>query len=56
MNEIYDLSFNYNGNILASCGGDRVIKIFDIANLRPAATIQGAAENIFISIALNYGG
>ena len=48
---------NYNGNLLASCGGDRLIKVFDIPNLRPSATITShSAESIFISIALNYGG
>lgn len=55
--EIYDLSMNYNGNLLASCGGDRMIKIFEIQNLRPTATfISHSAESVFISIALNYGG
>jgi WD40 repeat protein len=55
--EIYDLSLNYNGNLLASCGGDRLIKIFEVQNLRPSATITShSAESVFISIALNYGG
>lgn len=55
--EVYDLSFNYSGNLLASCGGDRSIKVFDVHNLRPTASIiSNSAENIYLSVALNYGG
>ncbi len=31
---------NYNGNILASCGGDRFIKFYDPLNLKSLTTIQ----------------
>lgn len=40
LSEIYDLSFNYNGNLLATCGGDKQIKMFDVLNLRPTVTIS----------------
>lgn len=56
-NEIYDCSLNYSGNLLATGGGDRAIKLFDILNLRNGPTINSnSAENVFISAALNYGG
>lgn len=29
-NEIYDISFNYNGSMIATCGGDRQIKVYDV--------------------------
>lgn len=55
--EIYDMSFNYNGNLLATCGGDRQVKVFDVMNLKTGVTIQSySAESVFISVALNYGG
>ena len=42
---------------MGSCGGDRLIKLFDIPNQRPTATITShSAESVFIAIALNYGG
>jgi WD40 repeat protein len=55
--EIYEFSFNYNGNLLASCGGDRYIKVFDVTNMRNAASISSnSAESVFISVALDYSG
>ena len=55
--EIYDLSFNYNGNLLATCGGDRFIKIYDVASSRVSQSIpSNSAESLFISMALDYGG
>jgi hypothetical protein len=43
--------------MLASCGGDRLIKIFDVTNLRSGPTISSnSAENVYISVSLNYGG
>ena len=42
---------------MGSCGGDRLIKLFDIPNQRPTASITShSAESVFIAIALNYGG
>ena len=38
--EIYDMSFNYNGNLIATCGGDRQIKVFDVMNLKSGVNIQ----------------
>lgn len=49
-NEIYSLSFNYNGNMLSTCGGDKLIKIFDVFNSKNISTItSNSAENIYIT-------
>lgn len=51
------MSFNYNGSVLATCGGDRIIKLFDTHNLKPSAVIHSnSVESIYLSVALNYGG
>ena len=51
------MSFNYNGNLLATCGGDRYIKIYDVNSSRVLQSIStNSAENLFISMALDYGG
>ena len=51
------MSFNYNGNMLATSGGDRTVKIYDILNMRQGISITShSAECIFISNSLNYGG
>lgn len=51
------MSFNYNGNLLATCGGDRHIKIYDVNSSRILQSIStNSAENLFISMALDYGG
>ena len=56
-NEIYDVEFNYNGSLLATCGGDRQIKIFDVLNHKSGVTINSMnAESIFISVGLDYSG
>ena len=56
-NEIYNISLNYNGNLLATCGGDRQIKLFDILNFKNGVTIpSNSAESVFISVSLDYGG
>jgi WD40 repeat protein len=56
-NEIYDLSFNYNGNLLASCGGDRTIKIYDVHAMKTAATVHSpSAECVYIGVSLDYSG
>ena len=56
-NEIYNISMNYNGNLLASCGGDRQVKLFDVLNFKNGITISShSAESVFISVCLDYGG
>lgn len=56
-NEIYEVEFNYNGSLLATCGGDRQIKIFDVLNFKTGVTINSnSAESIFISVGLDYSG
>ena len=40
--EIYDFGFNQNGNLMASCGGDRTIKVHDINSMR---TISNVTSN-----------
>lgn len=43
--------------MLATCGGDRQIKIYDILGLKTGATINSnSAESVFISVSLDYTG
>lgn len=43
--------------MLATCGGDRQIKLFDVLNFKSGVTIQSnSAESVFISVSLDYGG
>jgi WD40 repeat protein len=56
-NEIYDVSFNYNGNIVATCGGDRMIKLYDVANMKSGITIPTVSvSDIFLCVNLDYTG
>lgn len=56
-NEIYDVSFNYNGSMIATCGGDRSIKIYDVVNFRNGVTIQSNShDSIYLSLGLDYTG
>lgn len=51
------MTSTYNGNILATCGGDKIIKLYDPLNLKTLNTINtNSAESIFISLHLNYVG
>lgn len=51
------MAFNYNGSVIATCGGDRMIKIYDIANLRNGASIQtNSVDSIYLSVSLDYTG
>mgnify|MGYP000886426151 FL=1 len=55
--EIYCLTSSYNGNLLATAGGDKLIKLYDPLNLKTLISIPStSAENIFISLHLNYVG
>ncbi len=48
---------NHNGSQLVSCGGDRLIKIYDVTNLKNGATItSNSAETIYISAKMNQMG
>lgn len=47
---------NFNGNLLATCGGDRYIKIYDMTNLQTINSIQTHTESIPLSISLDYTG
>lgn len=43
--------------MLATCGGDRQIKLFDLLNYKNGPTIQSnSAQSVFISVSLDYGG
>jgi WD40 repeat protein len=56
-NEIYDISFNYNGNVVATCGGDRTIKFYDVLNYKSGATIQShSVDSLYLSLSLDYSG
>ncbi len=51
------MAFNYNGNTIATCGGDRTIKIYDVLSFRSGATIQShSVDNIYLSLSLDYSG
>lgn len=42
---------------MATCGGDRQIKIYDVLNFKSGVTINSnSAESIFISVGLDYSG
>ena len=43
--------------MMATCGGDRLIKIYDVLNFKSGVTINSnSAESIFISVGLDYSG
>lgn len=43
--------------MIATCGGDRQIKLYDVLSGRSGINISShSAENIFISLSLDYGG
>lgn len=55
--EIYCISSSYNGNVLATCGGDRLIKLYDPLNLKTISSIQSnSPQSVFVSIYMNYLG
>ena len=50
------MSSSYNGNILATCGGDRLIKFYDPLNLKTISTVQSdSPQSVFVSLHLVVG-
>lgn len=43
--------------MIATCGGDRMIKIYDVINYKNGITIQSSSvDNIYLSLSLDYSG
>lgn len=43
--------------MIATCGGDRMIKIYDVANYKSGINIQGGStDNIYLCLSLDYAG
>lgn len=43
--------------MIATCGGDRTIKIYDVTSFRSGATIYGHSnDSIYLSLSLDYTG
>lgn len=56
-NQIYDISINYNGNLIATCGGDRTIRIYDVLNFKNGVSIQThSVDSIYLCVGLDYSG
>jgi hypothetical protein len=43
--------------MIATCGGDRAIKIYDVINFKSGVTIQThSVDSIYLSLGLDYSG
>lgn len=48
--EIYDIALNLNGSLVATCGGDRFVRIYDPLNLQPISQFQTNSDEVITSI------
>ena len=48
--EIYDIAQNLNGSLIATCGGDRLVKIYDPLNLQQVSQFQAPGDEVYTTL------
>ncbi|CAD8161628.1 unnamed protein product [Paramecium octaurelia] len=48
--EIYAIAQNLNGTLIATCGGDRIIRLYDPFNLTQVSQYQTSSDEVFTSV------
>jgi WD40 repeat protein len=48
--EIYDIALNLNGSLIATCGGDRYVRVYDPLNLQNVSQFQSTGDEVLTSL------
>jgi WD40 repeat protein len=48
--EIYDIAVNLNGSMIATCGGDRYVRVYDPLNLQSISQYQSTSDEVITSL------